>query len=165
MMYQAGDLLVYGRTGVCRVERIEHRDRQDFYLLKPLYQSCSIYTPVNGKVFMRPILSRREAEQLIDQIPSMQVEIHDNKSLRDLSECYQAAIATHDCKDLIELTMSIYAKRKEAEAKKKRFGAVDERFMREGEELLFGELAAALEIPIKEVPRYISNRLKQRVNV
>jgi ribonucleoside-triphosphate reductase len=44
---------------------------------------------------------------------------------------------------------------------KKKFGAVDERFMKEGEALLFGELAAALEIPVEEVKGYISQRLTQ----
>ena len=41
-MFQPGDLVVYGTTGVCRVEEITRpnstgpdRDRQ-FYLLKPL---------------------------------------------------------------------------------------------------------------------------------
>jgi len=37
---------------------------------------------------------------------------------------------------------------------------VDERFMKRAEELLFGELAAALDIPPESVPGYIEARLK-----
>lgn len=160
-MYQVGELVVYGRTGVCRVERIQREKGQDYYALKPLYQSCDILTPVNGKVFMRPIITREEAERLIDCIPSMEVEAFESKAIRELSEHYQAAIATHDCRDLVELTMSIYAKKKAAQREKRKFGAVDERFMKEGEELLFGELSAALDIPVEEVPDYIGRRLAQ----
>jgi len=159
-MYQAGDFVVYGRTGVCRVEGIEkNRDGQEFYALKPLYQSCSILTPVKGKVFMRPIITRQEADRLIDMIPTMEVEPCEGKALREMTESYQASIATHDCRDLIELIMSIYVKKKTAQREKRKFGAVDERFMKEGEALLHGELAVVLDIPLEEVPQYISARL------
>jgi len=158
-MYQPGEMIVYGRTGVCRVEGIRREKGQDFYALKPLYQTCDILTPVNGKVFTRPVLTRQEAEALIDCIPEMQVEVCEGKPLRELTEHYQAAIATHDCRDLIELTMSIYAKKKTAEKEKRKFGAVDDRYLKEGEALLFGELAVALDVPVEEVPRFISGRL------
>ncbi len=159
-MYQPGDLVVYGRTGVCRVERVEVRpDGQAFYALSPLYQNCDIYTPAEGKVFMRPVISREEADALIDRASGMEVEACEGLSLRELTDHYQAAIAAHDCQTLFELTMSIYTKKRAAERAKKKFGAVDERFMREGESLLFGELAVALDIPLEEVKSYISHRI------
>lgn len=161
-MYQPGDLVVYGRTGVCRVERIEkQRDGQEFYALTPLYQSCAILTPVEGKVFMRPVLTRQQAEELIDQIPFLRGAPREGAA-RDLTERYQASIATHDCADLVELLTSIYTKKRTAEKEKRKFGAVDERFMQEGEALLHGELAVALDIPVEEVPGYIGKRVKER---
>ena len=71
-MFQPGELLVYGTTGVCRVEEITTPDitRADrgrrYYLLKPLYQDGVIYAPVDSdKVPIRPVISREEAEALI----------------------------------------------------------------------------------------------------
>lgn len=161
-MYRPGDLVVYGRTGVCRVEWIETReDGQKFYALAPLYQSCAILTPVEGKVFMRPVLTRQEAEELIDRIPDLRTGPREG-AVRELTEHYQASIATHDCGDLVELLTSIYAKKRTAEREKRKFGAVDERFLQEGESLLHGELAAVLDIPVGEVPAYIKKRLKER---
>lgn len=159
-MFQPGDLIAYGRTGVCRVERIEKERGQRYYVLSPLYQNCSILTPVEGKVFMRPILTREEADALIDLIPSMEVQPVESRAIRELTDRYQASIATHDVKDLVELTMSIYAKRQKAARDRKKFGAVDERFLKEGETLLFGELAASLDIPLEEVQGYIRTRLE-----
>lgn len=158
-MYQPGDMVVYGRTGVCRVERIEERDGQLFYALTSLGQNCAILTPVEGKVFIRPVVSRREADELIDSIPTYEAAACEGLSLRELTEHYQAAIAAHNCKDLFVLTMSIYAKKRAAEREKKKFGAVDERFLKEGEELLFGELSVALDIPVEDVKSYIADRL------
>lgn len=167
--YQVGDLILYGGTGVCRVADIQARTggrgepERLYYDLEPLYQSCTIATPVdNGKIFMRPIISREEAERLIDEIPNVEAEAYHNKAMRELTQHYEAALKTYDCRDLVELTMSIYAKKQDVESKKRKFGALDERFLHRAEELLFGELAAALDIKRDEVQRYIEKRLGGR---
>ena len=56
--------------------------------------------------------------------------------------------------------MSIHAKKESMQRQKRRFGSVDERFLKQGEDLLFGELAAALDIPREEVPGYIAARVE-----
>ena len=161
-MFQTGDFVVYGRTGVCRVEGIQQGEKgMEYYALTPLYQNCWILAPVNGKVFMRSIISREEAQALIDALPTFEAKAYESKGVRELTEHYQTAIATHDCGELFRLNMSIYAKKKTAQREKKKFGAIDERFMKEGEALLYGELAAALDIPIDEVQSYIAQRLSQ----
>ncbi len=165
-MFKVGDLILYGGTGVCRVKEITTRDfsgagdKQLFYTLIPLYQDCTISTPVNNrKIFMRAILSKAEAENLIDMIPTISAEAYHSPVLRELTDHYEASLKTHDCADLIELTMSIYAKKEYMEQQKLKFGAVDERFMKRAEELLFGEFAAALDIPKESVPDYIAERV------
>ena len=65
--------------------------------------------------------------------------------------------------DLVELTMSLYAKKKKTEAQKRKFGAIDERYMKRAEDLLFGELSAALEIPKGDVRQYIHDRLQGKL--
>jgi CarD family transcriptional regulator len=165
-MYQPGELILYGRTGVCRVEeitRVKPRGEEEhmYYVLKPLYhQSCNITIPVGStKVFSRPIISKEEAQKVIAAIPTVHPEVYHNRNLNQLREYYRSCMETYDCADLIKLTMSLYVKKKEAEAQKRKFGAVDERFMKEAEELLFGELAAALEIPKEEVRGHIEKTL------
>lgn len=159
-MYEVGAIVVYGRTGVCQVEDVIQRDGQAYYALKPLYQSCDIFVPVDSdKVFIRPVISREEAHSLIDALPAMEVEPYEGQAMRDLSQQYQTALASHDCRDLFALTKSLYTKKQATARQKKKFGAVDERFMKLGEELLFGELAVVLDIQPGEVPEYISRRL------
>ena len=167
-MYQVGDLVFYGGTGVCEVADIAMRKvpgasgEQPYYTMKPLYQECVIRTPVNGnKVFMRPILTKKEAEELVDSIPTVQAKAYYSRVLGELAEHYANALKTYDSAELVELTMSIYAKKRELEGQRQKFGSVDERFMKRAEELLFGELAAALGIPREEVPRYIEARLER----
>ena len=59
--------------------------------------------------------------------------------------------------------MSLYAKKKKTEAQKRKFGAIDERYMKRAEDLLFGELSAALEIPKGDVRQYIHDRLQGKL--
>ena len=167
-MFQPGELLIYGSTGVCRVLSIDQR--QDYvngvkqtrlyYQLKPLYQVGTIYTPVdNDKVVMRPVISRAEAEALIDAIPTLHPTPCPAATTQALTQHYQASLRRHSCRSLMELTMAIRQKQCRAEAQNRRLGMVDERFMKQAEQLLFGELAAALELPYEDVQPYIAGRL------
>jgi CarD family transcriptional regulator len=165
-MYEIGDLIIHGSTGVCRVTDISRYDmrgldsNQLYYVLDSLYQKYTIYVPVNSdKVFMRLVISKDEAEKMIDKIPTIIAKSVNNRAMRELEESYESFFRTHDCADLITLTMSIYAKKQEAELQKRKFGAVDERFMKQAEELLYGELAVALDIPKESVREYIDKRV------
>jgi len=167
-MYKVGDMILYGRTGVCVVEEIQEkllkgeREPQSFYCLRPLYQSCSITIPVTSKAFSRPIISREEAEKLIASLPELEAEPYQNRNLNQLREHYRLIIERYDCTELAKLCISVYRKRFEAEALRRKLGAVDERFLREAEELLYGELAAALEIERNQVQGYIDEVLASK---
>lgn len=164
-MYQIGDLIVYGGTGVCRVEAVDTpkprpgEAARQYYLLKPLYQDGTIRIPVDTKVFMRPVISREEAEKLIDAIPGMSAEVHHDRNFTQLAAHYQEALGSHSCSDLIELVMSIYAKKQYVESRKRKFGQVDARFMKRAENLLYGEFSVALGIPFDDVQGYIAGRV------
>jgi CarD family transcriptional regulator len=164
-MFSIGDYIIYGGTGACRVENIGplsgSKDNRQYYSLAPVYGACAITVPVDSqKIFMRPVISREEANRVIDLIPTIHPQAYHNRVLRQLSEHYEQAIKSYDCEELLRLVMSIYTKKQEMEAEKRHFGAVDERYMMRGEELLHGELAVALGIDVGEVKPYIRSRLK-----
>ena len=165
-MYQTGELVVYGTIGVCRVEGVTQPETAGadkgklYYLLKPLQQDGVIYTPAeNSKVPMRPVMTAQEAESLIDLIPTIEAEAVYSPTLQALAQHYQAALRTSSCEDLLRLTMSIYCKQQAAQARNKRLGLVDERYMKQAERLLHGELAVALGISFEEVQPYIARRV------
>ncbi len=166
-MYQTGDLILYGGTGVCRVAEIITRragrtePERQYYVLEPLYQKGTITTPVdNDKVFTRPVITRDEAMELIDQIPNIDVQAYHNQNLQQLENHYRSQMGGHDCLSLLRVTMSAYRKKVEREAKKQKFGAVDRRYMERAENLLYGELAVALGIERDSVQDFIARRLE-----
>lgn len=166
--YQVGELVLYGRNGVCRVEDINtdsvgKGEKREYYVLRPLYQnsSCCIRIPAdNPKVSFRPIISGEEARRLIEWMPDAEAKPYYNRNLNQLREHYRSCMENLSCENLIQFTKSLYMKKQEAEARRKKFGTVDERFMREAEELLFGEFAAALDIERANVAHYISDALQ-----
>ena len=162
-MFSIGDKVVYGQTGVCVVTDICEKamiknQKKQYYVLKPVYQQNNIiYAPVNeGKVFIRPVMTFGEANELILKIP----EIRDKMKIGELTpeECRQA-LADHTCDALVELTARIYQKKKAAQSAKKKLGFSDERYMHLAESLLFGELATALEIELGAVSDYIAAKI------
>lgn len=167
-MYKTGDFIQYGGIGVCIITDIEesavkihwHCEQELlYYVLKPLYQSCTIFSPVsNPKVFMRPIINKEEAEQIIEMMPKIKAEIYHTRLIRQLSEHYEESLKTHNCIDWAKLTTSIHAKKKLLEQDKRKLGAIDEKYLKRAEELLYGELSAALGISKDKIPEYIAHR-------
>ena len=164
-MFQPGEVIVYGTSGVCRVEEITRLPGGDrkrmYYKLKPLWQDGVIYAPLDSeKIPMRPVISRQEAEDLIERMPGIQAAVCRGTTVQALAQQYQSAVRDGGHQALIEMMKSIYLKRGQAEAKNRRLGIVDERYMKQAERMLYGELATALEIPYDEVGNYIAARLE-----
>ncbi|OQB23620.1 MAG: CarD-like/TRCF domain protein [Firmicutes bacterium ADurb.Bin182] len=165
-MYEIGDLVVYGRIGVYKIVDIATYNNDAFYknklyyVLQPLFGNCKIFAPVDTKTFMRPIISAEEAEKLISRIPTIEAEAYYSNRLQELIQHYESAIKDHDCADLIKLTMSIHKKKKITEQQKRKFGQIDERFLKQAEDLLCSEFSLALGIPKEKVSEYIAERVE-----
>ena len=166
-MFQPGELVVYGSTGVCRVEEVTKLDQpggargRQYYVLRPLWQDGVIYAPVDsGKVPMRPVMGRAEAEALIDRMPGIQAAVCRGGTAQALAQQYQSAVRDGGHQALVELMKAIRRKQCLAASKNRRLGMVDERYMKQAERLLYGELATALGIPYDEVEDSIAARLE-----
>lgn len=165
-MFSIGSLIVYSGTGVCRVEAIgpppfDPHCKTDYYTLTPLRGSGTIYVPVNSKVFMRPILSRESAQQLIHRIPEIQRASLDGLDYRSLAQRYRDFLGTHSCEDLVQLIKTVYTKSKNNTQSGKKPSKVDQDFQKRAEFLLHDELSAALDIPFDQVGEYITQQVER----
>jgi len=167
-MYRVGDWIVYGNSGVCRVMSVGFPEDnsglekdKEYYRLSPLLDSSTIYAPVETKVFIRPVISRQEALELLANAKNLEEDICYSRNLRLLTEHYKEAIQTHKCEELLRLIRTVHAKNQECIKKGKRPGQIDQRYMKRAEELLHSELSVALEIPYSEVPDYMERMLSQ----
>ena len=167
-MFQVNDLIVYGNHGVCKVEdvgtlSISMADKQkQYYTLRPVYQRESvIYAPVdNNKTIMRFVLSKEEVEDLIQDIPNIESVWIGNEREREVQ--YRAALQTCDCRELVKIIKTLYQRKKLRIQDGKKVTVVDEKYFRQAEEQLYGELAFALEMPKDEVGAYITDSIQQK---
>ncbi len=156
-MYEIGELIIYGSEGVCRVRDIGSPDipainpERTYYTLNPVYREGVIYTPVDSPVFMRRVISRPDAERLVEEIPSITETLCEEKNLRFLAERYDQYLQTHNCTELVQLIKGLYQKKQRAASLGKKPAAVDERYMKRAEELLYGELAIVLDVSRESV--------------
>ena len=111
---------------------------------------------------MRAIITVEEANALLDVVPRVEPKPYYNTALRQLQDYYEKKLAAHDCGILIETLLSIYRKREEVLAQKRKFGAIDERYMKRIEDLLFGELSVALGVEKIDVRRMMADKLNEK---
>lgn len=166
-MFSIGDYIVYGGEGVCRVENIgpvpvAHMDQsKEYYTLTPLYHAGVIYAPTDTSVRMRAALNEREARALIHSIPGMPANYELPSAPKLVAAAYKSYLQTYDCVNLMHLIRMIYARREEAATLGRSFGQTDDRYFRRAKELLYGELALALDIPVDKVERTIERTIEE----
>ena len=87
-MFAAGDLVVYGGEGVCRVESVGTPDTsgydktKTYYTLAPLYRSGQVMTPVDTCVLMRPVMTAQDAAGFLAALPALAAEEPQGQSQR-----------------------------------------------------------------------------------
>lgn len=169
MRFETGSLLVYDTTGVCRVEAVGRPEgipvsnqEREYYTLTPVFGSGKIYIPVDTKVFMRPVISREEAELLIRKIPQIQEENCEIKNQKILEDQYKEALRAHQCEKLVELIKTAYTRKRYCERNGKRAGKTDLQYLKIAKTLLHQELSVALELPMDQVEEYVTDIVKNQ---
>ncbi len=165
-MFDIGDLLVYGSNGVYRVEDIApirhirgYDPDKTYYKLTSIRRGECVYVPVDGKVFMRPVLACDEAEHLLAALDGIPAKVCQSRDPRVLREHYQQIIATHRCEELLGLIKSVNAKGRQCAQQGKRLGKTDQDFKKRAETLLCEELAAAMDLPFDEAQAALSSAI------
>ena len=164
-MFKIGEYIVYGMNGVCRVEEIGPMNMSGidsnkvYYTLLPLYTKGSrVFTPVdNQKVVMRPVISKKEACDLIDDMKNIeQIDVADDKR-RELA--YKEAVKSCDCRQLVRIINTVLKRKEERLAQGKKMSACDERYLKQALDTLYGEFAISLKIDKGEVEDFIIERV------
>ena len=166
-MYEVGDLIVYGRTGICEVTEITTlkmdgvpKDKL-YYILRPVREKRGkVFTPVdNEKIVMRRVISKEEAEELIREIP--QIEGLWIGSEKQREEKYKECMKSCKCAEWVRIIKTLYQRKMSRLKQGKKITALDERYMRTAENELYSELSLTLGIPKDEMEQYIRERLTQ----
>ena len=161
-MYSVGEKIIYGENGVCTVESIgplavsgASKDRV-YYHLRPLIGSGTYFAPVDSGAYMRPVMSREEAEALIDSMPGIEPAIcHDNR-FNHVDAFYKELFKQHSCEALVAIVKGLHLRMSEKKTRSSRA----ESTMKRAKDILHGELSIALGMDVGQVENYIRGRLE-----
>lgn len=161
VMFAAGDLVIYGGEGVCRVDSVGtpntsgYDKTKTYYTLSPLYRTGQVMTPVDTSVLMRPLMTRQEADDFLAALPALPPQAPEGLNQRVIKEHYHAVVSSYDCGRMAAMIKYTSARRRDALRRGRKVSQLDERYLRRAEEQLYGELAAALGIDRQDVCAYI----------
>ena len=106
---------------------------------------------------MRPVMTREEAMELIDQMREISPLWIQNERKRE--EEYREAVRTCDGRELVRIIKTIYLRRRKRMSEGKKITAADSRYFKLAEDNLFGELAVSLELERDKVKDFIEEKI------
>lgn len=156
-MFSVGEKIIYGENGVCTVEKIgslpmDGAGDRMYYHLTPLIGSGTYFTPVDSAAYMRPVMTRSEAEAFIATIPGIEPAICSDTRFNHVDAFYKELFKLHSCEALVSVIKGLYSRMADRKTKSSRAEAT----MKRAKDILHGELAVALDIDISEVESYIA---------
>lgn len=168
-MFQVNDVVIYGHHGVCEITNVgtlkmPMADQEKlYYTLRPVYhKESSVYAPVeNRKIVMRSVITKEEAENLIQNIPRIETVWIVNEKAREVQ--FKEAMQTCDCEELVKIIKTLYLRKQQRLGSGKKVTVVDEKYFRQAEDKLYEELAYALGMEKKQVGTYISQHMEEKV--
>ena len=164
-MFSIGEKIIYGSEGVFTVHDysaspVDKNDTRKFYILHPVHGPAGniIYTPVdNSNVKMRAVMSRDEAIEFIDSMPSIPLLTVEREKNR--RETYRIALASASVDKYVSIIKTVMVRRAEMIENKKRLSESDSDYEKKAKFCLHGELSVALGMPFEKVEEYIKDRL------
>ena len=159
-MYEKGDLIIYGKQGVCRIENIgvininKKPSEKEYYTLNPVFMDGKTYVPVDTSIFMRHLITLEEVKSLLLTTPNIEAVVTENKNLKQLTDYYKQTINEYTCDGLLQLVCNLQAKQKLLSTQKKQLGQMQQRYKKEAEDLLHQEFATVLNVSQEEVTKY-----------
>ena len=161
-MFVVGERIIYGENGVCTVEKIaplssSPSDSKLYYHLNPLVGSGTYFAPVDSGAFMRPLISREEAEALIAAIPSIEPAICNDNRFNHVDAFYKELFKKHSCEALVAIIKGLHSRISDRKTKSSRA----ESTMKRAKDILYGELSVVLDMGISEVETYISAKISE----
>ncbi len=160
-MYGISQLVVYGSHGVCRIlkteERTVDRKRVEYFVLEPVAQpGTQFLLPSNNPATLakiRPLMDRDALTALLDHKVDMTNWIPDENRRK---QQYRAIISSGDA--CAQISMYRMLQQYQAQQGKigKKIHICDDNFMRDVQKIISGEIAAVMQIPIKDALQYLT---------
>lgn len=148
-MFNKGDLLQYGNSGVCRIEDIVSDvpgfdKNMTYYLMVPLSnENSKIYLPTDSdSARMRPVMSGKEMTKVLEQLDDLKECVIPNE--KQCEAVYREAMISLDCARWLELLKTLCMRKQARALQGKKVTSTDERYFKNVSGRLTEEMTVAL---------------------
>lgn len=164
-MYQAGEFVIYGVHGVCRVlgteKQLVNRKRIEYLVLEPMAGNESkFYLPTQNPTAMsklQSVLSRDEMDALMASQEIRKDCWIKEENLR--KQHYRDLIGSGNRLALLQMVSALYRYKKEQSEAGRKFHQCDDNFLRDAEKLLCSEISLVMELTTEQAKEYLRNQL------
>ncbi len=163
-MFQVGDYVIY-KNDVCQIKEIlkNYYAGKDYYKLNPIDDTTLVIdVPTENKMgYLKEIMSKEEAEQLILKMPSIRpIECQD----RLIENEYKKLMNSGKKEDLIQIIKTTYLRNAERLEAGKKIGEKDDTYFHKAEKVIYNELSISLGMSYEETKEYIIDTITKLEN-
>lgn len=153
-MLKKNDYAVY-RNDVCKIKDI----KDDLYVLKPLYDDSLIIRVSKDTKFIREIVSKKRATEILNEISV--IEVLEDQNEKNIEKEYIELLSTGDAYDLIKIIKTAYFRNKKREENNKKLSEKDSKYFSKAKGRLCNEMAIVLNATMDEVGKEIITGLNK----
>lgn len=156
-MRNVNDYIIYKRD-VCKIKEIKKNFYKglDYICAFPVYDESLIINIPSNSPAIRDMLSREEAMELVDMIPSIEPIAVSTKSLEGI---YKELLASNLDSDLVKIIKTTYRRNKRRVEDGKKIGDRDDMYFKLAEKFLYNMLAIPLGMSYDEVKSFIEKKV------
>ncbi len=157
-MKKVGEYVVY-RKDVCKVTEIKEKYRNglDYYRLVPIDdETLHIDIPVEKNDLLRDLISKKEVEKIIKEIPQIEVINCDDKLLE---QEYKFLLNSNHLEDYVRIIKTTYLRNKEREKNKRKISDKDQYYFELAEKYLYNEFRIVLDMNYEETKQYVIDKV------
>ena len=153
-MYKSGDVVVYGRD-VYRIKDVKdnYLFNKNYYIMNPIDDDSLVTSvPVDTTSYLRDVITKEEAEDLIAKIPSIEIV---QASDRDIEYEYKQLLRENTLEALIKIIKTTYMRNMMRQNQNKRISEKDEQYFNQAERRLYNELSISLHLTFDDTKQYV----------
>ncbi|NCC70841.1 CarD family transcriptional regulator [bacterium] len=160
-MKKINEHVIYRRE-MCVIEDIQKIGSKDYYTLSIFNDpSLKVKIPADNETLIDPVMTKKEALELIDEIQHIGVL---DVGERNLDLEYKKLFNTKDRKDLIKIIKTTYLRNTARKENGKKAQEKDSIYFERAEKYFYSELAYVLDMPIKEVKKFVYDKVQEKEN-
>ena len=162
-MYKVGDKIVYKRN-VCEIVdiKLDKFSNKECYYFEPVDdKSLKITVPIDLDDSIRKIVTKKEVDNIIKNIPN--IEVIKNINDKNIELEYKKCLDNLSHENLIKVIKTTYLRNKARTDSKKKISDKDDMYFKMAEKLLYTEFSITLNKNYEDTKEYVVSKVLEEV--